>query len=307
MATYSIKNRELTFIEEVDFKLEKDIQKICEDNLSQLFGLETIKSEFTLQNFRIDTLAFDSKSKAFVVIEYKKDKNFSVIDQGYAYLSLLLNNKADFVLEYNENSKVPIKREDIDWSQTRVIFVSPSFTQYQIQSINFKDLPIELWEIKKYANETISFEQILPLGATESIKTISKGGKTIEGVSKEIKVYTEDEHLAESSDEIKEVYDKLKTDLLTISNDIKIKPTKFYIGFLSKTNFVDVHIQKKSLKIWLNLKKGELDDPKNLARDVSNIGHWGNGDYELQVSDDKDIDYIISLAKQSYRKNSLFR
>lgn len=307
MATYSIKNRELTFIEEVDFKLEKDIQKTCEDNLSQLFGLETIKSEFTLQNFRIDTLAFDSKSKAFVVIEYKKDKNFSVIDQGYAYLSLLLNNKADFVLEYNENSKVPIKREDIDWSQTRVIFVSPSFTQYQIQSINFKDLPIELWEIKKYANETISFEQILPLGATESIKTISKGGKTIEGVSKEIKVYTEDEHLAESSDEIKEVYDKLKTDLLTISNDIKIKPTKFYIGFLSKTNFVDVHIQKKSLKIWLNLKKGELDDPKNLARDVSNIGHWGNGDYELQVSDDKDIDYIISLAKQSYRKNSLFR
>lgn len=303
MAIYSEKNGKLFFIEEIDFKLEKDIQRVCEDNLNQLFGLEIVKSQFTFQNFRIDTLAFDPKSKSFVVIEYKKDKNFSVIDQGYAYLSLLLNNKADFILKYNENRKTSLKRDDIDWSQTKVIFISPSFTQYQIQSINFKDLPIELWEIKKYANKIISFVQILPLGATESIKTISKGSKTIESVSKEVKVYTEDEHLAEKPDEIRELYDKFKASLLTIGNDIKIKPTKWYIGFLSKSNFVDIHIQKKALKIWLNLKLGELDDPKKLARDVSNTGHWGNGDYELQVIDDKDIEYIISLAKQSYSKN----
>ena len=27
-------------------------------------------------------------------------------------------------------------------------------------SINFKDLPIELWEVKRFENETVSFEQI---------------------------------------------------------------------------------------------------------------------------------------------------
>ena len=304
MALYSIKDRKLTFIEEINFKLEKDIQKVCENNLDQLFGWQIVKSELTLQGFRIDTLAFDPKLKSFVVIEYKKDKSFSVIDQGYAYLSLLLNNKADFILEYNENMKSSLKRDDIDWSQTKVMFISPSFTQYQIQSINFKDLPMELWEIKRYANETISFVQIQSLGAVESVKTISRGSKTIEGVSKEVKVYTEDNHLAESSDEIKELYDKFKASLLTIGNDIKVKPTKWYIAFLSKTNFVDIHIQRKSLKIHLNLKQGELDDPKKLARDVKDIGHWGNGDYELQVSNDENIDYIVSLAKQSYRKNS---
>lgn len=215
MAIYLTKNGRLTFVEEVDFKLEKDIQKICEDDIHQLFGLEIVKSQFTFQNFRIDTLAFNPKSKSFVVIEYKKDRNFSVIDQGYAYLSLLLNNKADFVLEYNENKKKSLKRDDIDWTQTRVVFVSPFFTQYQIQSINFKDLPIELWEIKKYANETISFEQIQPLGAIESIKTISKGSKAIESVSREVKVYTEDDHLTDSSDEIKELYEKFKASITT--------------------------------------------------------------------------------------------
>jgi predicted transport protein len=58
------------------------------------------------------------------------------------------------------------------------------------------------------------------------------------------------------------------------------------------------------LKVWINLQKGKLDDPKNITRDVSAIGHWGNGDYEIQISDDDNIEYIISLIKQSYNKNN---
>ena len=95
----------LELVKEDDFKLEKEIQKLTEGNLETIFGLDFVKSEFSLNNFRIDTLAFDKSASSFVVIEYKRDKNFSVIDQGYAYLSLMLNNKADFILEYNENRK----------------------------------------------------------------------------------------------------------------------------------------------------------------------------------------------------------
>jgi len=305
MDMYSVKNGKLSNIESIDFKLEKDIQRLCEDNLSQIFGLQTVKSEFILQNLRVDTLAFDAKTKSFVVIEYKKDKNFSVIDQGYAYLSIVLNNKADCILEYNESHKLPIKKNDVDWTQTRVIFVAPSFTQYQVQSINFKDLPIELWEIRKYANDTIGLLQIQPSGSTESVKTISSKSKTIEGGAKEIKVYTEDDHLSIASGETRELYEQLRVSLLVIGDNIKVKPTKKYIGFIAKTNFVDVHIQKNALKLWLNLRIGELDDSKKMTRDMSATGHWGNGDYEIQFSDDESLDYIISLAKQSYKKNSI--
>ena len=48
---------------------------------------------------------------------------------------------------------------------------------------------------------------------------------------------------------------------------------------------------------------GELDDPKSLMRDVSTTGHWGNGDYELQINSDDDLEYILSLVKQSIKKN----
>jgi len=304
MNVYALNNGRLNIIDHKSFKLEKDIQKLCEENLSLLFGLEVVTSEFYLHNLRIDTIAFDPKAESFVVLEYKNDKNFSVIDQGYAYLALILNNKAECILEYNETHKTPVKRNTIDWTQTRVIFIAPSFTPYQTQSINFKDLPIELWEIKKYENDTISLRQIQPYGSSESIKTISSKNKTIEGVTKEVKVYTEDEHLLVASDEIKELYNQLKTYLTSFKGDVRIKPTKKYIGFIARTNFVDVHIQKNALKLWLNLSKGRLDDSKQLARDVSNIGHWGNGDYELHFSDADNLDYILGLVKQSYISNA---
>ncbi|WP_252400786.1 hypothetical protein [Bacillus stercoris] len=94
-------------IREKPFKKEKEIQDLCEINLQQMLGLRFVKSEFGISNFRIDTLAFDAETKSFVIIEYKNTKNFSVVDQGYAYLAAMLNHKADFILEYNENHDLP--------------------------------------------------------------------------------------------------------------------------------------------------------------------------------------------------------
>ena len=300
MALFKIE-KQLEYIKEKPFRLEKEIQELTENNLKIILGLEFVKSEFALNNFRIDTLAFDKEANAFVIIEYKRDKNFSVIDQGYAYLSLMLNNKADFILEFNENLEKTLKRTDVDWSQSRVLFISPAFTNYQREAINFKDLPIELWEVKRFENITVSYEQIQKAGAQESIKTISKADKTIDNVVKEIKVYSEQEHLENVNDEIKELYHKFKSSIQNLDN-FEVKPKKKYIAFVAGRNVVDILPQKKALKMWINMNKGELDDSKNITRDVSATGHWGNGDYEIQTTNDDDLEYILSLVKQSIKK-----
>lgn len=303
MALFKITDKgRLDHIKEKDFKLEKEIQQLTEQNLKAVFGLEFVKSEFSINNFRIDTLAFDQNENCFVIVEYKRDKNFSVIDQGYAYLSLMLNNKADFVLEYIESRSDTLKRDKIEWSQSRVIFVSPSFTTYQREAINFKDLPIELWEVKRYDNETVNYTQIQTTGAKVSVKTISRKDDTIEKVTKEIKVYTEQEHLENVSDETKELYERVKAAIINLDN-IDVKPKKQYIAFVAASNFVDIYIKRNGIKMWLNVPKGKLSDPKKIARDVSNIGHWGNGDYELQFDTDEDLEYILSLIKQSLKLN----
>lgn len=304
MALYKIGDK-LEHIKESSFRLEKEIQKITEENLGTVLKLDFVRSEFSLNNFRIDTLAFDNEANSFVIVEYKRDKNFSVIDQGYAYLSLMLNNKADFILEYNEQKEGTLMRTTVDWSQSKVIFISPSFTNYQQEAINFKDLPIELWEVKKYENNTVSFKQIQKSGTQESIKTISRNDEAVEKVTNELKVFTEQEHIQKAEFEIRELYETFKEGVFNLAENITLNPRKHFVGFRVNGNtFCDVVFQGRSLKIFLNLKSDELDDPKGLARDVSNVGHWGNGAYELKISDSEDIEYILSLVKQSLRKNN---
>lgn len=298
MALYTNQIGKLNEVKEKPFKLEKDIQKVFEVNLNTLMSLELVKSEFTIKNKRIDTLAYDAQACAFIIIEYKRDKNISVVDQGFTYLSLMLENKADFIIEYNESLKRNLKREDVDWSQTRVAFVSPSFTENQILATNFKDIAIELWEVKQYENDTIAVNPIKKSVSAESIKPITQQTQSLKNITAEIKVYTEQDHIEKATDLTAELYEKFKTAILNLTDGIEFKPQKFYIAFKKGKNITDIAILKKSLKIFINVKSGQLDDPKKLAQDVSNVGHWGNGDYQIQVDDDKDLEYIMSLVKQ---------
>jgi len=298
MILYINETGKLKEVKEKPFKLEKDIQKVFETNLSAIMGLELVKSEFTIKNKRIDTSAYDKQACAFIIIEYKRDRNNSVVDQGFTYLSLMLENKADFIVEYNESLKRNLKREDVDWSQTRVAFVSPNFTENQKQATNFKDIAIELWEVKQYENDTISITPIKKSLSAESIKPITQQNQTLKNVTEEIKVYTEQDHLDKASDITSELYEKFKNAILNLADGIEVIPKKHYIAFKKGSSVTDISILKKSLKLFINVKAGQLDDPKKIAQDVSNIGHWGNGDYQVQVENDNDLEYIMSLVKQ---------
>lgn len=302
MALYTNQTGKLKEVKEKPFKLEKDIQKVFEENLSAIMGLVLVKSELTIKNKRIDTLAYDPQACAFIIIEYKRDKNISVVDQGFTYLSLMLENKADFIVEYNENLRQNMKREDVDWSQTRVAFVSTNFTENQVQATNFKDIAIELWEVKQFDNDTIIINPIKKSNAAESIKPLTQNKEALKKVTEEIKVYTEEEHIQKATELIAELYQKFRQGVIQLADDIEIKPKKMEIGFRKDSKvFTDICILKNSLKIWINLKKGKLDDPKKLAKDVSEKGHWGNGDYQIQVETDKDREYIMSLIKQAIK------
>jgi predicted transport protein len=266
-------------------------------------GLVLVKSEFTIKNKRIDTLAYDPQSKAFIIIEYKRNKNVSVVDQGFTYLSLMLENKADFIIEYTETLKSSLKRNEVDWSQTRVVFVSSSFTENQKSATNFKDIAIELWEIKRYENNLVSVNQIKKSKSSESIKPLASSNKELQAVTEQIKVYAEEDHLKDKPDDIRELYEVYKEAILNLADDIEVEPKKVYIAFKKNKNIADISILNKGIKIFVNLPKGALDDPKELMRDVSKTGHFGNGDYEMLVKDDKNLEYLMSLVKQAINGN----
>lgn len=302
MAIYSIKNNKLQEVHEQPFRLEREIQEIFEANLSDVMGLKLVRSEFAIKNKRIDTLAYDEQSKAFIIIEYKRDKNISVVDQGFTYLGLMLENKADFVLEHQVQLDSNLRMTDVDWSQTRVVFVSPSFTDNQIQATNFKDIAIELWEIKRYTNGTVAISPVKKSKSAASIKPITQQNTDLKAIAEEIRVYAEEDHRIATSEEIFELYEKFRDAILNLADDIEIKPQKHYVSFKKDGNIACLEMQKKKMKIYIGAKAGKLDDPKRIAKDVSSIGHYGTGDYEVQVTNDNDLEYIMSLIKQVVAK-----
>ena len=160
-------------LKEIRFTSEKEMQHFCEKNMEQMLGLQFIASEFRVAQFRFDSVAYNPVSTAFNIIEYKNDKNFSVVDQGYSYISTLLQHKADFVLRYNQIFNINKRLEDFDWTQVRVLFIAPSYTVHQLNSINFNDLPMQLWRIKRYERGIIQFEQIKPTSTVASISGYS--------------------------------------------------------------------------------------------------------------------------------------
>jgi predicted transport protein len=282
-----------------EFLTEKEIQTLTEQNLQEIFGLEFVTSELQLPGFRIDTLAFNKESSAFYIIEYKKDRNFSVIDQGVAYLNLMLIHKTEFLYAYYQKTSQQLRKEDVDWSQSRIIFITPEFTKYQQQAIGFKDLGIQLWEVHKYGADTLTFSEVKPSTVTkESIATITRNSTMVKRVSNEIRVYTEDDIIRTCDDKIRDLYSELKSVVLGLGTDITIHPTKIYIAFHRKQAFTGLHPSKSKLRLDFSINISELNDPKKIARGVRH-GNWS----AVTIMESSEIPYALSLIKQAYERS----
>lgn len=296
MPIYAISGEKLSPIKTTPF-LERQIQTITEKNLEIIFGLQFICSEFSTGSFRIDTVAFDSEASSFVLIEYKKDQSFSVIDQGYAYLSTMLNHKADFVLAYNEQTGKSLGKKDFDWSQSRLIFISPSFTEHQREASRFKDLPLELCQVHLYSNSTIGYSMMKQSQSTVSVKAVTQTNKTIAQVSSEIEVNTEEKLLDKKGEEVRDAYWAIRDIILQINPDVDVRIKKSMACYYADGRGL-VWVAPLHSKIALYLRKGIYDDR------YSKIIPEGWGKYpELRLSaQDIDLLYVRDLIQQANLK-----
>ena len=110
-------------------------------------------------------------------------------------------------------------------------------------------------------------------------------------------MYTEEDHLKGVNNNIKELYHMLKARIIDLGNDIQIKSNKRYIAFRRNYNFVAVKTRRSMLKLTLNLKKSELNDPLNKAREIESILS------EVRIKEPNDIPYVLQFIQQSYEKS----
>jgi predicted transport protein len=296
MVLFKVSNGKVKPINFSKLRNEKSLQSIVEQNLEEIFGLVFIETEFVVPPFRLDTITFDKESNALVIIEYKESEDYSVIDQGYSYLNLLLNHKGDFQLALERKLN---KRIEVDWSQSRIIFIAKAFNAYQLGALS-QNLPFELWKYVAYDEGIISFDQLKP--QFTQAYSMPKG-KIAQEVEKEIKVYTLEDHLKRRPEKIKEILEKLRQAILDINPEIKEKVTKKYIAYEMNRNFTEFVIQSSAVKVYLDISTNELNDTAHIAQDCSNVGHWATGDTRFKVYSTDEVPYAIGLIKQAYEKS----
>lgn len=100
----------------------------------------------------------------------------------------------------------------------------------------------------------------------------------------------------------RELFDILKKEIKALDERITEKFNQEYISYMFDKNFVDIVVQTKDLKLYLNMPFNELQDEKNLARDMTNKGHLGNGDIEVKLETKESIPYCLGLIKQVLEK-----
>lgn len=108
-------------------------------------------------------------------------------------------------------------------------------------------------------------------------------------------------HLASSSP-MRSLFEELRKEILALDPCVTEEFLKLYVAYKAETNFVDVVPQYSRLRLSLNMKFHELHDPRGAAKDVSNLGRWGNGDVEVALSDIGDLPYVLGLVRQSFEK-----
>lgn len=101
---------------------------------------------------------------------------------------------------------------------------------------------------------------------------------------------------------LREVFEGFRKEVLALDPCVTEEFLKLYVAYKAETNFVDVVPQAQRLRLSINLAFSEINDPKGLCKDVTNLGRWGNGDVEIGLTSLNELPYVMGLVRQSFER-----
>lgn len=311
MAIFEIDKGKAKRVRLSDFKLEKDLQRLIEDNLETIFNCQLIATEFSTGNIhsgRIDTLAISEDNNP-VIIEYKKVASSDLINQSLYYLHWIKDHKGDFQIAANKSLG---KNVDVDWSDIRVICLAPEYKKYDLHAVQVMGANIELWQYKTYENGILNIEEVYKRTATvtsSNQETNDLNGKNpvmVEAgrkaaLTRRTATYTLEEHFEGLNEDMQELFETIRDNIIGLDSSIEETPKKKYIAYKTSQNFACLQASKNRIILYLKLDPSQIDPLPKQGRDVREIGHFGTGDFELTIKDLKDFEETKYLINEAYK------
>lgn len=309
MAIFEIDKGTAKRVKLSDFKFEKDLQKLVENNLIMIFNCRLIATEFSTGNIhsgRIDTLAISEDSNP-VIIEYKKVASSELINQSLYYLHWIRDHKGDFQIAAN---KAFGKNVDVDWSDIRVICLAPEYKKYDLYAVQVMGANIELWQYKMYENGILNIEEVYRRttvslhieNETQNEKNpimVEAGRKA--AITRKTAIYTLEQHLQGFNQGILELFNEIRDYIIEMDSSIEETPKKHYIAYKTSQNFVCLQTYKNKITLYLKLNPEDVKPMPKQGRDMRNIGHFGTGEFELNIKDRQDFEETKHLINEALK------
>lgn len=307
MAIFEIDKGVAKRVKPTDFKIEKDLQRLVENNLITIFNCKLIASEFSTGNVhsgRIDTLAISEDSNP-VIIEYKKVASSELINQSLYYLHWIKDHKGDFQIAAN---KAFGKEVEVDWSDIRVICLAPEYKKYDLHAVQVMGANIELWQYKIYENNILSIDEVYRRTAATRQQDITestlKNPVMVEAgrkaaITRKTATYTIEQHTESLNAAMLELFNEIRDFIIELDSSIEETPKKHYVAYKTSQNFVCLQTYKNKITLYLKLNPAEIKPMPKQGRDMTNIGHFGTGDFELNIKDIIDFEetkYLVGEA-----------
>lgn len=278
--------------------LEKELQKLLEDNMLTFFGVTFLKSEYRITNGRMDSIGID-ENNCPVIFEYKRSINENVINQGLFYLDWLLDHKADFKLLVMDVLGKD-KADAIDWSMPCVICIANDFTKFDEHAVNQMQRNIKLVRYRKFGDGLLALEhlnspQIQPISEDIDIQQTLKKNNSRD---KDFKQY-----FAEAGEKNQNLFYSIKDYILSLGDDVSENQLKYYVAFKKTKNVVCVEVYHSSVILYLKLDPDTVELIQGVVEDVRNKGNWGTGDLKIIIKSVEDFEKAQNLINRAYDEN----
>jgi len=288
MPLFRLENGKASIIDVLTLPSEAALQKLIDDNLETITGVRILESQYPIPNGRIDTLGIDERNVP-VVIEYKWGQDPGAIIQALFYLDWLRNNRRTFEMLTREKlgSKVAV-----NWNAPpRVIVIAKDFDLKELSAVNQMNPVVEL---KKYSY----YGGLLTVDDTTPVRLPRQAtAKEAKAEDAEPALPTLESVLKPALPEVKETFWKLRDRILSLGDDVREIPGKWWVDYRKSSTFTSPNIQKKKLVIYIKMGDHPIDDPKGIT---SRVTWYGRLNTRFNLSSSDDLDYAMDLIKQAY-------
>jgi len=275
------------------FSKEKELQSLVEENLDELLGMHFLATEYTTTfGGRIDTLAVDYTG-APVIIEYKRNRNDNVINQGLSYLRWLQAQKVEFfeMLLIKTLGASVAEKIQIDWKNPRVVCIAEAYSKFDIDTVEVIPMRIELFKYRNYEGGIFSLE---PLGVSEQ-KSKSSSPAPVEKPAIDTTI---DDLTKKALPATRELFDELRAGIFELDENITEKATTLYVAYRVTKNFAEIHVGKNQLKV--HLRPIAYDDPEGKVEKIPDSYNW-TMDRRIYIKSSDDLPYALKIIQESFQ------